>query len=75
MLYLAGNQQIDQQIEMLRNRLFIPKRRNLKTGGTLGRVTEVEVNHLPLVLDKLFKKTVYHIDVQFTPELPKRLLR
>ncbi|VVC24908.1 Hypothetical protein CINCED_3A021441 [Cinara cedri] len=71
----TGNQQIDQQIEILRSKLVIPKRKNPKVGGKLGRQTELDVNHLPLNLDKLFKKTVYHIDCQFTPELPKRLLR
>ncbi|VVC42413.1 Hypothetical protein CINCED_3A015370 [Cinara cedri] len=69
------NPQIDQQIGILRNRLVIPKRKNPKMGGTLGRHTEVEVNYLPLDLDKMFKKTIYHIDCQFNPELPKRLLR
>lgn len=60
---------------MLKNNLHIPKRRNPKAGGTQGRVTVIDVNQLPLNLDKLFTKTVYHIDVQFSPELPKRLLR
>lgn len=66
---------MDQKIELFMKTLSIPKRKNPKVGGTLGRATEIEVNHLPLNLDKLFSKTVYHIDVQFTPELPKRLLR
>jgi len=69
------NQQIEQQILILKNNLHIPKRRNPKTGGSMGRATEIDVNHLPLNLDKLFKKVVYHVDVQFTPDLPKRLLR
>lgn len=60
---------------MLRKKLFIPKRKNKKAGGTLGRHTMVDVNHLPLLLEDLFKKTVYHIDAQFKPDLPKRLLR
>lgn len=60
---------------MLKSNLRIPKRKNKTIGGTLGRSTEIETNHLPLNLDKLFKKTVYHIDAQFTPDLPKRLLR
>lgn len=75
MSFQAGNQQIDQQIEILRTKLVIPRRKNPKVGGKLGCQTELDVNHLPLNLDKLFKKTVYHIDCQFTPELPKRLLR
>jgi len=66
---------LEQQIEVLKKNIQIPKRRNPKVGGTLGRKTEIDVNHLPLNLDKLFKKTVYHIDVHFTPDLPKRLLR
>ncbi|XP_016662198.1 protein argonaute-2 isoform X1 [Acyrthosiphon pisum] len=70
-----GGQQIEQQIVILKSNLHIPKRKNPKTGGSLGRATEIEVNHLPLNLDQLFKKVVYHVDVQFTPELPKRLLR
>jgi len=74
-LFNLGGQQIEQQIVILKNNLHIPKRRNPKTGGSLGRATEIEVNHLPLNLDQLFKKVVYHVDVQFTPELPKRLLR
>jgi hypothetical protein len=41
----------------------------------MGRATEIEVNHLPLNLDKLYKKVVYHIDVQFKPNLPRKLLR
>lgn len=69
------DQQIEQTISILKNELFIPKRRNPKSGGSLGRPTQVEVNYLPLNLDKLFKKVVYHVDVQFKPELPKRLLR
>ncbi|VVC41898.1 Argonaute linker 2 domain,Ribonuclease H-like domain,PAZ domain,Piwi domain,Argonaute, linker 1 [Cinara cedri] len=71
----TGNQQIDQQIEILKNKLVIPKRKNPKAAGKLGRQTELHVNHVPLDLDKLFKKTVYHINCQFNPELPKRLLR
>jgi len=70
-----GNQQIEQQITILKSKLFIPKRRNPKAGGSMGRSTMIEVNHLPLNLDQLFKKVVYHVDVQFTPDLPKRLLR
>nr|QEI10611.1 argonaute 2 X2 [Myzus persicae] len=70
-----GNQQIEQQIVILKSKLHIPKRRNPKAGGSLGRQTVIDVNHLPLDLDNLFKKLVYHVDVQFTPELPKRLLR
>ncbi|KAL4119320.1 hypothetical protein QTP88_012145 [Uroleucon formosanum] len=70
-----GNQQIEQQIEMLKSNLHIPKRKNPKAGGSLGRATEIEVNHLPLNLDQLFKKVVYHVDVQFQPDLPKKLLR
>ncbi|XP_026820735.1 protein argonaute-2-like [Rhopalosiphum maidis] len=70
-----GNQQIEQQITILKSKLFIPKRKNPKAGGSMGRATTIEVNHLPLNLDKLFKKIVYHVDVQFTPDLPKRLLR
>ncbi|XP_025202202.1 protein argonaute-2-like [Melanaphis sacchari] len=69
------NQQFEQQISILKSKLLVPKRRNPKTGGTIGRATEIDVNHLPLKLDKLFKKTVCHIDVQFKPELPKKLLR
>lgn len=60
---------------MLKSQLSIPKRRNPKSAGSLGRATEIEVNHLPLNIEKLTKKTVYHIDVVFVPELPKRLLR
>lgn len=60
---------------MLKQNLCVPKRRTPKSAGTAGRLTEVEVNHLPLNLDKLYKKTAYHMDVQFVPELPKRLLR
>ncbi|CAH1737621.1 unnamed protein product [Aphis gossypii] len=71
----SQDQQIEQTISILKNELFIPKRRNPKSGGSLGRPTQVEVNYLPLNLDKLFKKVVYHVDVQFKPELPKRLLR
>lgn len=70
-----GNQQIEQQITMLKSKLHIPKRRNPKAGGSMGRATEIEVNYLPLTLEKLFKKTIYHVDVQFKPDLPKRLLR
>jgi len=70
-----GNQQIEQEIVILKSNLHIPKRRNPKAGGSLGRPTEIDVNHLPLDLDNLFKKVVYHIDVHFTPDLPKRLLR
>lgn len=71
----TGSTQIDQKIEVYRQELKIPKRRNPKSGGKLGRQTEIEVNHLPLNLDKLYSKTVYHIDVLFRPELPRRLLR
>lgn len=70
-----GDQQIQQKIEILRSQLSIPKRRNPKSAGSSGRLTEIEVNHLPLNLDKLVKKTIYHIDVQFNPELPRRLIR
>lgn len=70
-----GDQQIQQQIAIFKSELSILKRRNVKSCGTLGRATEIEVNHLPLNLDKLVEKTVYHIDVRFTPELPERLLR
>lgn len=66
---------VEQQISLLKNTLNIPKRKNPMVGGTLGRKTEIDVNYLPLNLDKLFKKTVYHMDVNFEPELPKRLLR
>lgn len=69
------DQKVQQQIQILKDRLSIPKRKNPKSAGSLGRVTEIEVNHLPLNLEKLTKKTVYHIDVVFNPELPKRLLR
>lgn len=68
-------EQIDRHIEILKRKLFIPKRKNQRCGGTLGRHTMVEVNHLPLMLDGLFKKIVYHVDVQFKPDMPKRLLR
>lgn len=60
---------------MFKATLNIPKRKNAMYGGKLGRMTEIDVNYLPLNLNKLFKKTVYHMDVQFTPELPLRLLR
>ncbi|KAF0766388.1 protein argonaute-2-like [Aphis craccivora] len=71
----SSNQQIEQQIDILKSKLIIPKRRNLETGGSMGRATEVEVNHLPLNLDKLFNKVVYHTDVKFKPKLPRKLLR
>lgn len=71
----AEKQLIEQNIVIFKKSLSIPKRRNPKVGGTSGRATEMEVNHLPLNLEKLFKKTVYHIDVKFTPDLPKKLLR
>lgn len=74
-IFNLGNQQIEQQITILKSKLVFPKRRNPKAGGSLGRATTIDVNHLPLKLDKLFKKVVYHVDVQFTPDLPKRLLR
>ncbi|KAF0756787.1 protein argonaute-2-like, partial [Aphis craccivora] len=69
------NQQIEQQIKMFKSQLLIPKRRNPKTGGSMGRLTEIEVNHLPINLDKLFNKVVYHIDVKFEPGRPKTLFR
>ncbi|VVC37415.1 Argonaute linker 2 domain,Ribonuclease H-like domain,PAZ domain,Piwi domain,Argonaute, linker 1 [Cinara cedri] len=71
----TGNPEIDQQIEILKTKLVIPKRENPKAGGQRGRHTEVEVNHLPLDLDEFFKKTIYLINCKFTPEYPKRLLR
>jgi len=71
----SDSPQLEQIIEVFMKQLKIPKRRNPSAGGTKGRKTEIEVNHLPLNLDKLFTKTVYHIDVTFTPELPRRLLR
>ncbi|XP_050530868.1 protein argonaute-2-like isoform X2 [Daktulosphaira vitifoliae] len=67
--------QITQKLEVMKNQLTIPKRRNTKLAGTIGRKTELDINYLPLNLDKLFKKTVYHFDVQFVPDLPKNLLR
>jgi len=67
--------QIQQIIEIFKSKIAVPKRSNPKAGGKKGRATEIDVNHLPLNLDKLFTKTVYHIDVLFKPELPKRLLR
>jgi len=69
-------QQIEQQISMFKTNLIIPKRKSTKSGGgTLGRKTEVDVNYLLLNLDKLFKKTVYQMNVQFMPDVPRRLLR
>jgi len=41
----------------------------------MGRSTEIEVNHLPLNLEELFNKVVYHTDVKFKPKLPTKLLR
>lgn len=68
-----GEQEIEQIISVLRTQLRIPKRENKRV--TIGRATEIEVNHLPLNLEKLFQKTVYHMDVQFIPKLPGKLLR
>jgi len=69
------SQQIEQQIQIFKSKLQVPKRSNIKSGGKLGRSTEINVNYLPLNLEKLYKKTLYHIDVTFNPELPKKLLR
>ncbi|CAH1731499.1 unnamed protein product [Aphis gossypii] len=71
----GSNQQIEHLINILKSKLIIPKRRNLEIGGSMGRATEVEVNHLPLNLDKFFNKVIYHTDVKFKPELPRKLLR
>ncbi|XP_050439319.1 protein argonaute-2-like [Adelges cooleyi] len=67
--------QLNQTLQSFQNQLAIPKRKNPRQGGKLGRATELEVNHLPLNLDKLFEKTVYHFDVAFSPDVPKKLLR
>lgn len=75
-IYNSGDDlHIEQKIELLKNNLYIPKRRNPNAGGTRGRATEIDVNLLPLDLNKLFKNTIYHFDVKFIPEIPKRLLR
>ena len=52
--------------------LLIPKR---KECGTLGRRTVVETNYLSLDLSRLRNKEAYHYDVEFDPQVPKRLLR
>ncbi|XP_050538341.1 protein argonaute-2-like isoform X4 [Daktulosphaira vitifoliae] len=67
--------QFNQQLEVMKSQLDIPKRKNTKIGGTLGRKTDIDVNHLPMNLQKLFKKEVHHYDVQFNPDVPKKLLR
>lgn len=66
---------IEQQTELLRNNLQIPKIRNTNVGLKRGRVTEIDVNHLLLNLDELFKNTVYQIEVKCIPEFPKNLIR
>lgn len=44
-----------------------------KGSGTLGRRVSVDVNFLPLLIDKLLP-TVYQYDVTIEPNLPKRML-
>lgn len=71
----VGVELIEQQISILKNRLNISIRRNPKVGGTLGQKTEIDVDFIPLNLNKLFNKMVYHIDVLFEPVPSKKLLR
>ena len=44
-----------------------------KGSGTVGRRVSVDVNFLPLLIDKLLP-TVYQYDVTIEPNLPKRML-
>lgn len=44
-----------------------------KGSGTIGKKVSVDVNFLPLIIDKLLPK-VYQYDVSIEPNLPKRLL-
>ncbi|KAF4520739.1 Agonaute-2, partial [Ephemera danica] len=46
------------------------------TQGTKGRRTQVETNHLPITYTpKSQSQLVYHYDIKFEPERPKRLYR
>lgn len=51
---------------------LIPVTQN-KGFGTRGKRVSVDVNFLPLIIDKLLP-TVYQYDVTIEPNLPKRLL-
>ncbi|XP_049838936.1 protein argonaute-2-like [Schistocerca gregaria] len=53
----------------------IPVRPDINKGGTLGRKTEVDTNHLRLDFRRLKTKTAIHYDVEILPERPKRLFR
>ncbi|VVC34538.1 Piwi domain,Ribonuclease H-like domain,PAZ domain,Protein argonaute, N-terminal [Cinara cedri] len=70
--------QFQMEPNILKARLVIP----VTIPGIVGKLrrqteiqTELEVNYFTLNFEELFKKTVYHIDCKFTPEIPKRLLR
>nr|QUP51772.1 Ago2b [Locusta migratoria] len=55
--------------------LNIPVRPDINKGGTLGRKTEVDTNHLRLDFSRLKSKIAIHYDVEITPDRPKRLFR
>ncbi|KAJ8880835.1 hypothetical protein PR048_017306 [Dryococelus australis] len=55
--------------------LKVPQRKNLKSGGTLGRKTVVETNHLALDLSRVRNERIAHYDVAIDPDKPKRLIR
>lgn len=71
LVYLKG----EMPLNTLENKLVIPHRRNLRSGGSAGRATVVKMNYLPIHLEEFYKKTVYQINVMFNPTDPKRLLR
>lgn len=66
---------IERPLYTLKNKIAIPQRRNLRSGGSSGRTTVVKVNYIPIDLEEFYKKTVYQINVTFNPSDPKRLLR
>ncbi|KAJ8673622.1 hypothetical protein QAD02_004884 [Eretmocerus hayati] len=53
--------------------LAIPKRKNPKLAGTLGRKIVVLVNMLKIRLGSNFPDNVIHYDVKFVPDVPKYL--
>ncbi|KAG7199076.1 hypothetical protein KM043_017975 [Ampulex compressa] len=53
----------------------IPKRKNFKSGGTLGRRITVETNMFSLIFNQNFRTDAVHYDVTITPDKPKFLMR
>jgi len=69
------DRKIEQIIGALKNNLHIPKRKDRKSLEMIGRPTEVVVNAFEVNLDKFYAKTLYQIQVLFSPNKPKNLLR